>query len=98
MFISVLYELNLSHFKMHVSISSPMFLMPHAHFLITPIYKFVLLLVFEFSLEVFNSSITTRNLDCANDFLSPSVNSRAELVALPSVYAQNGAPRRWLGD
>jgi hypothetical protein len=35
-------------------------------------------------------------LDFANAFVSPGVNSRAELV--PSPYARNGAPRRWLGD
>ena len=35
-------------------------------------------------------------LDLASAFLSPGVNSRAELV--PSPRARNGAPRRWLGD
>jgi hypothetical protein len=39
-----------------------------------------------------------RTLDFANAFVSPGVNSRAELVPSPRVYARNGAPRRWLGD
>jgi hypothetical protein len=37
-------------------------------------------------------------LDFANAFVSPGVNSRAELVPSPRAYAQNDAPRRWLGD
>jgi hypothetical protein len=37
-------------------------------------------------------------LDFANAFLSPGVNSRAELLFLPRAHARNGAPRRWLGD
>jgi hypothetical protein len=37
-------------------------------------------------------------LDFANAFVSPGVNSRAELVPSPRAYARNGAPRRWLGD
>jgi hypothetical protein len=37
-------------------------------------------------------------LDFASAFLSPGVNSRAELVTSPRAYARNGAPRRWLGD
>jgi hypothetical protein len=36
-------------------------------------------------------------LDFASAFLSPGVNSRAELVPSPRAYARNGAPRRWLG-
>jgi hypothetical protein len=37
-------------------------------------------------------------LDFANAFVSPGINSRAELVPSPRAYARNGAPRRWLGD
>jgi hypothetical protein len=37
-------------------------------------------------------------LDFANDFVSPGVNSVAELVPSPWAYARNGARRRWLGD
>jgi hypothetical protein len=37
-------------------------------------------------------------LDLANAFVSPDVNSRAELVPSPRAYAPNGALRRWLGD
>jgi hypothetical protein len=37
-------------------------------------------------------------LDFANAFLSPGVNSRAELVPSPRAYARKGAPRRWLWD
>jgi hypothetical protein len=37
-------------------------------------------------------------LDFANAFVSPGVNSRAELVPSPQAYARNGAPRRWLGE
>jgi hypothetical protein len=37
-------------------------------------------------------------LDFANAFVSPGVNSRAELVPLTRAYARNGAPRLWLGD
>jgi hypothetical protein len=37
-------------------------------------------------------------LDFANAFLSPGVNSRAELVPSPRAYVRNSAPRRWLGD
>jgi hypothetical protein len=37
-------------------------------------------------------------LDFATAFLSPGVNSRAELVPSPRAYAQNGAARRWLGN
>jgi hypothetical protein len=37
-------------------------------------------------------------LDFANGFVSPGVNSRAELVPSPRAYARNGAPRRWLGE
>ncbi len=29
---------------------------------------------------------------------SSGLNSRAELVPSPRAYAQNGAPRRWLGE
>lgn len=36
--------------------------------------------------------------DFANAFLSPGVNSRAELVPSPRAYARNGASRRWLGE
>jgi hypothetical protein len=39
-----------------------------------------------------------RTLDFANAFVSPGVNSLAELVPSPRAYARNGAPRRWLGD
>jgi hypothetical protein len=31
-------------------------------------------------------------------FVSPGVNSRAELVPSHRTYARNGTPRRWLGD
>jgi hypothetical protein len=34
----------------------------------------------------------------ANAFVSPGVNSRAELVPSRRAYARNGAPRRWLAD
>jgi hypothetical protein len=37
-------------------------------------------------------------LDFASAFLSPGVNSRAELVPSPRANARNSAPRRWLGD
>jgi hypothetical protein len=37
-------------------------------------------------------------LDFASAFLSPCVNSRAELVPSPRAYARKGAPRRWLGN
>jgi hypothetical protein len=37
-------------------------------------------------------------LDFANPFVSPGVNSRAELLPSPPAYARNGAARRWLGD
>jgi hypothetical protein len=37
-------------------------------------------------------------LNFANAFVSPGVNSRAELVPSPRAYARNGAPHRWLGD
>jgi hypothetical protein len=37
-------------------------------------------------------------LDFTSAFLSPGVNSRAELLPSPRAYARNGAPRRWLGD
>jgi hypothetical protein len=39
-------------------------------------------------------------LDLATAFLSKDVNSRTELVYIPSLrgYARNCAPRRWLGD
>jgi hypothetical protein len=37
-------------------------------------------------------------LEFANAFISPGVNSLAELVPSPRVYAWNGAPRRWLGE
>jgi hypothetical protein len=37
-------------------------------------------------------------LDLANAFVSPGINSRAELVPSPRAYARNGAPRRWLED
>ena len=37
-------------------------------------------------------------LDFANAFVSPGVNSRAELVPSPRAYAQNGVPRRWFGE
>jgi hypothetical protein len=37
-------------------------------------------------------------IDFANAFLSPGVNSRAELVPSPRACAWNGAPRPWLGD
>ena len=33
-----------------------------------------------------------------NDFVSPGVNNRVELVPSPRTYARNGAPRRWLGE
>jgi hypothetical protein len=36
-------------------------------------------------------------LNFANASLSPSVNSRAELVSSPQANARNDAPRRWLG-
>jgi hypothetical protein len=36
--------------------------------------------------------------DFANAFVSPGVNSRAELVPSPRAYAWNGASRRRLGD
>jgi hypothetical protein len=37
-------------------------------------------------------------LDFASAFLSPGLNSRAELVHSPRAYARNGALRRLLGD
>jgi presenilin-like A22 family membrane protease len=37
-------------------------------------------------------------LDFANAFVSPGVNSRAELVPSLRAYARNGAPHYWLGD
>jgi hypothetical protein len=37
-------------------------------------------------------------LDFANAFVSPGVNSQAELVPSSRAYARNGAPFRWLGD
>ena len=39
-----------------------------------------------------------RTLDFVSAFLSPGVNSRAELVPSPRAYARNGASRRWIGD
>ena len=56
---------------------------------------------FEIS-EMTTHTTCTRNiwwtLDFANAFLSPGVNSRAELVPSARVYDRNGALRRWLGD
>ena len=37
-------------------------------------------------------------LDFANALVSSGVNSWGELVPSPRAYAQNGDPRRWLGD
>jgi hypothetical protein len=37
-------------------------------------------------------------LDFANAFVSPGVNSRAELVPSPQAYARKGALRCWLRD
>jgi hypothetical protein len=37
-------------------------------------------------------------LDFASAFLSPGVNSRAELVPSSWAYARNSAPRSWLGN
>jgi hypothetical protein len=37
-------------------------------------------------------------LDFASAFLSPGVNSLAELVPSPRAYSRNSAPRRWPWD